>query len=160
MVGAKVGPTKVSTNAVSAGEEGMIIYGDNEGSGTLGMRVASNMVELIYEAIDGRTEEEVAVVSKRNRESSSSGVVGSERPASKRPRAEPAHRIEPDQQVGENQDRPIRVPITRRRGNEDFTQENTLPAKEWQLKARRKRRNPLEVTLRRPRMMENEPEWD
>ena len=122
MVGAKAGSTEVSTNAVSTGEEGIVIYRDNEGSGTLGMRVASNMVELINEVINGRTEEEVAVVSKRNRESSSSGrAADSERPVPKRPRAEP------DQQIGGNQDRPIKIPITRRRENEDITQENTLP---------------------------------
>ena len=168
MVGAKAGTTEVSTNAVGTREEGMVIHGDNEGSGTLGMRVASNMVELIYEGntvIEGRAEEEVAAVSKRNRESSSSGVAsGSGRPVSKRPRAEPIQRTEQDQRTGleGNSERPIRIPVTRRKEKEDHTQENTLPLNEGQskTKVKRRRRNPLEITLRKPRMMEGEPEWD
>lgn len=167
MVGAKAGSTEVSTNAISTGEESMILYGDNESSGTLGMRVASNMVELINEG-NRVMEEEVAAVSKRNRESSSSGVAADgERPVRKKHRVEQIHRIEPNQQAGPeihtgNQDRPIRIPITRRRENDNPTQENTLPVTEGQPKTnlKRKRRNPLEVVLRKPRMMENEPEWD
>ena len=169
MVGAKAGSTEVSTNAISIGEESIILYGDNESSGTLGVRVASNMVELISEG-NRVIEEEVAAVSKRNRESSSSGVAADGgRPVQKKHRAEQAHRTEPDQQIGPEintstgiQDRPIRIPITRRRENDDPTQDNMLPVTEEQSrsKLKRKRRNPLEAVLRKPRMMENEPEWD
>ena len=168
-------PPATTVNAICIREEGTAGYDDKEGSGTLGTKVLSNPACNMVE---------VAAVSKRGRESSS-GIGDTDRrqkPVLKKHRTEVHERsVSPENPAGET-GRPIRVPTTRRRPNEENivagtqegTQEGTLrneertedtprnenPGNVVKPKVKRKGGNPFKVTLRKPRMMEKEPDWD
>lgn len=188
---APITPHAISSNAVIEEgnyQEGNYPEDDLEGSGTMGMKVSTNMVEL------------VAAVGKRGRESSSSeNPQKNGKPAMKRTRVVETREeetetrpMQEDVRMSPVQDNVRRSPMRtspagseRGRGSEgnsdrrtnsrdqreqkanerediemrqsegERDKEEIIPKNQKQ-KKKRKRRNPLEVVLRQPRMMEGE----
>ena len=131
----------VPVNLVQEGE-------DLEGSGTMGVSV--NMVELLE---GGGKIEEVTAVGKRSRESSSGDNSASKPKESKvRVILEPKGKGPTGKRVTVEGNRSYENQV------DDTVMEEVTP--QQKKKKKRKRRNPLEVTLRAPRMMDGEKQWD
>ena len=113
-----------------------------ESSGTMGVRVApANTVELVV------IEEVAAAQGEKRGHLTSSGESRTQRPVGKKARII----------VPEKEKEPVRVTGRTQpgKGNAE-TQDTEVSTK----KRRRKRRNPLEVKIKPPRMMEGEIQWD
>lgn len=154
-------PVAAAVHTVQMGAINPYVEDDNEGSGTLGVRVVGNhMVEV----------EEVATVDKRGREASSSGETQTQRPVGKKVRIEegrsPTQMEKDTPPIQPRSERPV-LPVKARvnarvamDGAEDTIIESmgeteAIPKE----KKRRKRRNPLEVVIRTPRMMSGDKPW-